>query len=368
MPIESPLREQHEKAGAELRVYFDCLLPHRFSDPAAEFRQALESVVLVDTNYHAFFYLEGPDRVRYLNAMLTNNIKDLVAGQGNVSLLLNPQGHILAEVETYALAERLLAVTHAGVRERTYATLDKFIIMDDVTLEDATDRTGSVALEGPQALALLRDLCGIDLEAMSDGAHRELSLHSIPCRVVRRSLIGSVGVQWIAERSQLAGLWQALNEAVHARGGAALGYAALNALRLEAGIPWFGYDFDDKVIPHEAGLESTHINYVKGCYTGQEIVERVRSRGHVNRRRVSLEFSGSRVPERGAKLFAGEQEVGYTTSAVAMPLAPHRVVGMGYVRREHNAPGSRLRWADGEAEVIERPRTSVHAAAERPAS
>jgi folate-binding protein YgfZ len=368
MPIESPLREQHEQAGTELAVYFDCLLPQRFSDPAAESRQALESVVLVDTNYHALFYLEGPDRMRYLNAMLTNNVKDMVAGQGNVSLLLNPQGHILAEVETYALAERLLAVTHAAIRERTYATFDKFIIMDDVTLEDATERMGSVTLEGPQAAAVLRELCGMDLEAMPDGAHRELLVNSIPCRVVRRSLLGGVGAQLIIERSQLAGLWQALLEAVRERGGAPLGYAALNALRLEVGIPWFGYDFDDKVIPHEAALESTHINYTKGCYTGQEIVERVRSRGHVNRRRVVLQFSGSGVPERGAKLFAGEQEAGYVTSAVAMPLAPGRVVGMGYVRREHNAPASRLRWTGGEAEVIERPLAGVPAAVQRPTS
>ena len=110
MPIESPLREVHEKAGARLGVFFDSMLPERFRDPAVEYRLAREAVALMDTNYRAFVYLDGPDRVRYLNALLTNNIKDLVAGQGNVSLLLNPQGHILAEVETYALPDRLLTV------------------------------------------------------------------------------------------------------------------------------------------------------------------------------------------------------------------------------------------------------------------
>lgn len=370
MPIESPLREQHEKAGAKLALYFDCLLPERFSDPASEYRLARESVALIDTNYHAFFYLDGPDRVRYLNAILTNNIKDLAAGQGNVSLLLNPQGHILAEVEVYALAERLLAVSHAMVRERTYTTLDKFIIMDDVTLDDASERTGSVALEGPRAAAVLRGLAGIDLDALADRAHREVTVGSIPCRVVRRSLFGSVGAELIGDRDQLGALWQALLEAARAHGGGPIGYASLNALRLEAGIPWFGYDFDDKVIPHEAALESSHISYTKGCYTGQEIVERVRSRGHVNRRRVGLQFSGSAVPERGAKLFAGEQEAGYVTSAAAIPAAAasSRAIGMGYVRREHNSPGSRLRWAGGEAEVIELPVTSPQATVERPGS
>jgi len=370
MPIETPLREQHEKAGAKLAPYFDCLLPERFTDLAGEYRLARESVAVTDTNYQAFFYLDGPDRVRYLNAVLTNNIKDLAAGQGNVSLLLNPQGHILAEVETYALAERLLAVTHAAVRERTFATLDKFIIMDDVTLADATEQTGSVALEGPKAAALLRELCGVDLAALPDHSHQEATLGSIPCRVVRRSFFGGVGAELIAQRSQIVGLWGVLFEAASARGGGPIGYAALSVLRLEAGIPWFGYDFDDKQIPHEAALESSHISYTKGCYTGQEIVERVHSRGHVNRRRVGLQFSGSGVPERGAKLFAGEQEMGHVTSAAAIPAsagAPSRTIGIGYVRREHNSPGSSLRWKEGEAEVIELPVAGVQAAVEHPA-
>lgn len=371
MLIESPLREQHEKAGARLAPYFDCLLPERFTDLAREYGLAREGVALIDTNYHAFFHLDGPDRVRYLNAVLTNNIKDLAAGQGNVSLLLNPQGHILAEVDTYVLAERLLSVTHAAVRERTSATLEKFIIMDDATLADASEQTGSIALEGPLAAAVLRDLCGIDLDALPDHSHQEVTLDSIPCRLVRRSFFGGLGAELIAGRGQIVEVWRALCEAASAHGGGPVGYAALNALRLEAGIPWFGYDFDDKQIPHEAALESSHLSYTKGCYTGQEIVERVRSRGHVNRRRVGLRFSSSTVPERGAKLFAGDQEVGSVTSAAGIPSAagaPGRTIGMGYVRREHNSLGSRLRWKEGEAEVIELPIAGVQAAVEHPAS
>jgi folate-binding protein YgfZ len=189
--------------------------------------------------------------------------------------------------------------------------------------------------------------------------------------VVRRSFFGGVGAELITERGQIVALWGVLLEAARARDGGPIGYGALNALRLEAGIPWFGHDFDDKQIPHEAVLEASHVSYTKGCYTGQEIVERVRSRGHVNRRRVSLQFSGSAIPERGAKLFAGDQEVGHVTSAAAIPTAsgvPGRIMGMGYVRREHNSPASRLRWKEGEAEVIELPVAGVQAAAERPAS
>ncbi len=366
MPTDTPLRKQHEKSGAQLGVYFDCLLPERFTDAIAEYRMAREAVALADTSYRAYFYFDGPDRIRYLNAVLTNNIRDLVAGQGNVSLLLNPQGHILAEIEVYALEQRLLAVTHAMARERTASTLEKFIIMDDVILEDATDHLGSVALEGPQAATLLRELGGLELEALANHAHTEAVVGSVSCRIVRRSQFGQMGAELIAHRGAIGALWQTLVEAARRHGGGPVGYAALNALRLEAGVPWFGYDFDEKNIPHEAALETSHISYVKGCYTGQEIVERVRSRGHVNRRRVALQFSGNVMPEPGARLLAEGKEAGQVTSAAFSPAASG-AIGMGYVRREHNSTGSRLQWSGGEAEVIELPLTGVKAALGQPA-
>ncbi|MCL5288870.1 MAG: aminomethyl transferase family protein, partial [Acidobacteria bacterium] len=159
------------------------------------------------------------------------------------------------------------------------------------------------------------------------------------------------GGEFVAPRAQLAALWTALLRAVRARGGGPIGYAALNALRLETGIPWFGYDFDDTVIPHEAGLEKSHISYTKGCYTGQEIVERVRSRGHANRRRVRLQFLGMKLPPSGTKLMAKGQEAGVVTSAAFVPHIG-RVLGMAYVRREFSETSSVLEWSGGEAEVV----------------
>ena len=128
---------------------------------------------------------------------------------------------------------------------------------------------------------------------------------------------------------------------------------ALNALRLEAGIPWFPIDFNDTVIPHEAAVESTHISFSKGCYTGQEIVERVRSRGHVNRRRTQLKFSTQEAPPAGTKLRADGSEVGYVTSTAFSPSAG-TAIGMGYIRREHNSPGSIIEFDGGTATAIDR--------------
>jgi folate-binding protein YgfZ len=270
------------------------------------------------------------------------------------SLLLNPQGHIQAELDTYALATRILAVTHAMIRERAAAVLDKFIIMDDVVLTDITDQFGAVALEGPATGDVVTALGGPSLDLLPELGHTETRIAGVECRLVRRSPGGVAGAEFIASREQLPQLWNALVEAARARRGGPIGYETLNTLRLEQGIPWFGYDFDDTVIPHEAGLENSRISYSKGCYTGQEIVERVRSRGHVNKRRVGVAFSGEQVPEPKTPLLANGAEAGHVTRA-GFSFALGRPIGMAYVRREHNSTGSRLTWAAGEAEVIELP-------------
>src|ERR1700730_14937741 len=136
--LETPLLGLHLSANAEMGEYFGTVLPARFGEFGSEYRAILRAVALVDTNFRALFSLSGPDRHRYLNAVLTSNVRDLKVGHGTVGLLLTPQGHILAEVETLALADRIFAFSHAMVRDRTYSTLDKFIIMDDVNLEDLT--------------------------------------------------------------------------------------------------------------------------------------------------------------------------------------------------------------------------------------
>src|SRR3989475_4128960 len=167
-PLNTPLAATHAAAGAKMGFWFGCAMPDDFGDEAAEYRHARDTVALIDKNYRAYLSFTGPDRVRYLNAILTNNIKDLAEGHGIVSLLLNPQGHILAEIETYAFADRLLCVSYAMIRERLIEWLDKYIIMDDVTLTDESPRYGTLPLEGPKAAAIVKELSGTDLANLDE--------------------------------------------------------------------------------------------------------------------------------------------------------------------------------------------------------
>lgn len=352
--LETPLAALHRSEGATMAAWFGCSLPDHWIEPAAEQDFVRKSAALIDKNYRAYLNFSGPDRVRYLNAILTNDIKDLAEGRGTVSLLLNPQGHILAEIETYALRESLFCVSYAMIRERLIEWMEKYIIMDDVTLTDESQRYGTLALEGPKAAEVVRGIARLELSDLEELQRTRTSVSGIPCWATKRSPGDIAGCEFLVEREKLAEVWRTLRDAVEKHGGGPVGYAALSAQRLSQGVPWFGYDFGEKQIPHEAGLQDTHISYTKGCYTGQEIVERVRSRGQVNRQRVELIFDGTSVPAAGERLTAEGKEAGYVTRA-ALPSFFPQAIGMGYVRREYTALGSRLEWSGGGAVVAKFP-------------
>jgi folate-binding protein YgfZ len=349
--MDSLLLNHHKAVGATIADFSGCALPDFFADWKDEWRVARESVALFDTNWHALARLTGPDRVRYLNAIVSNDVLSLGENQGTLALLLDPRGHILAELEIYARQDDLLVLSHASVRDRTMTMLDKYIIMDDVELEDATDRLATVAVEGPHAGFAVSEATGLSLNGFSELAGEKGAVGGVECYIVRRSHFGKPGIQVIAPAEHIQTVWDTLYGMAHAVHGGHIGMRALDALRLEAGIPWFPLDFDDSVIPHEAALENTHLSFTKGCYTGQEIVERVRSRGQVIRRRVRLTFSTPEPPRTGTKITRSGAEVGYVTSAAFSPAAGTSI-GMGYLRREFTQVGTTVNLPEQTATVL----------------
>jgi folate-binding protein YgfZ len=354
-PTATALSEWHRKRGATIGVWFGCQLPDSFGNWETEYRALHDSVGLLDKSYRAHLEFSGPDRVRYLNAILTNNIKELAPNHGTVSLFLSPQGHIQAEMETYALGEALFCISYAMIRERLISAMDKYIIMDDVMLTDRTEEFVTFAVEGPKAAALVRGLTGVELQTMDELEVRDTKVGTVEGRIIKRSPGGVPAAEFLVKRDKGEEFWTRLEDAVRREGGTPVGYRALNAVRLELGIPWFGYDFGERQIPHEAGLQDTHISYTKGCYTGQEIVERVRSRGQVNRVRVSLKFEGvNEAPEANTPLLAEGKEIGYVTRTGFSP-AVNAWIGMAYVRRERSATGTAVDIPSGRATVVSPP-------------
>jgi folate-binding protein YgfZ len=281
--------------------------------------QALrESAAWLDLSARGRLRATGADRVRLLHAMCSNHIQQLRAGEGCYAFFLNPQGHILADAVILALEGALLLHTEPETRLSLLAHLNKYIIADDVTLEDLTDATVEVGVEGPAAAQVLAKMgAPVPAAPYSHAAWGDR-------RVVASSTTGRPGFSIVAP--------VAFVREIEAAGAVAADAEAARVVRLELGRPRYGEDITDRFLPHETQLLSA-VHFSKGCYIGQEIVERIRSRGGVHRFLTPLEIEGDNAPQPGAKVLAGDAAVGEITSAAYSP-ARGRVVALGYLRLE----------------------------------
>ena len=169
----------------------------------------------------------------------------------------------------------------------------------------------------------------------------------VPVRVVASRWLAMPGYDVLAPAGEAGTVWAALSQGGAADGLRPVGMAALERLRVEAGWPWYGVDFDDGNLLMEA-LTPAHVSFTKGCYLGQEVVIRVEHQGHLNKRLCGLLVAGETPPPAGSTLHLGDRKVGTVTSAVFSPTLG-QVIALGYVRRECWEPGTTLRLSSGEA-------------------
>lgn len=279
------------------------------------YRALRESAAWLDLAGRGKILARGEDRVRLLHALTTNHVEQLAPGGGCYAFFLDAQGHILADVNLFAMPDHLLLDTEPGPSRKIFEHIGRYIIADDVTLEDLTASTTTLALEGPQAAEVLASLGS----PVPEAAHSHVEWG--PRTVARVDSTGAGGFFLflpMGEKRELA-------RQLEAAGAAAATPEDALVVRLENGRPRYGEDITEGHIPHETQmLYAVHFN--KGCYIGQENVERVRSRGHVNRLLVRLAIDGERPPAPGTKLAAVE-----ITSAAYSP-ALGKVIAFGYVR------------------------------------
>jgi folate-binding protein YgfZ len=284
------------------------------------YRALREGAAWLDLSERGRIRMTGEDRVRLLHAMVTNRIEGLETGQGCYAFFLNAQGRILADANVLVLADALLLDTEPETHAFVYEHLDKYIIADDVTLEDITAGTVEIGIEGPGAADVLAKMGAPQpREPYSNEGWGERI-------VLRASTTGAPGFLVFARAEEKRELIRQLEAA----GAVPASAEEARVVRLESGRPRYGEDFSDKHLPQETQLLHA-VNFNKGCYLGQEIVERVRSRGAVHRFLVRLAMEGKEPPAPGAKIQAGGIEVGEITSAAFSP-GEGRVLAFGYVR------------------------------------
>ena len=346
--VRTPLYQTLAASGARMGEYSSVETANVFSDVASEFRELLSGSAIYDLGWRAKAAITGEDRVRWLNGMVTNNVKDLPPGHGNYSFVLNPQGRILGDLYAYNFGDHFLIDTERAQLENLLKLFDHFIIMDDVEIQDKSDALAAIGIQGARAKEIL-EKAGIPDPGLAPMQVVGLSWHG-PAMLTRMAGEEFRTYEIWASSAALAEIWEALVDA----GAKPVGSEALEKFRVLIGFPKYGTDIGERDLPQET--EQTHaLNFTKGCYIGQEIVERIRSRGNVHRMFHGFVLEGD-LPERGTKLQADGKDVGELTSVSRLPTQNgDRPVALGYIRREALERHARITYSGGEAKPAEVP-------------
>jgi aminomethyltransferase len=299
--------------------------------------------------------LTGADRTRWLNGMVTNNVRDLAVGRGVYAFLLNPQGHILGDMHIFNRGESLTVATGQAQLEKVRATFDRYIIMDDVEVTDLSGQAVSLLIAGPNSQEKL-NRAGFQSSALDPLQFTELQWHNTTVTLVRgdNPLVDSYEIWLAPDRMGEA------QSALTAAGAEPASAQAIDLLRIASGIPLYGQDIRERDLPQETE-QTRALHFSKGCYIGQEIVERIRSRGGVHRKFSGFDVQGE-LPAPRTKIQLENKDVGEITSAALLPLAGgDRPVALGYIRREAAMPGKPLVAGNAQLSVAALPFASVTA-------
>jgi folate-binding protein YgfZ len=301
---------------------------HDYGDVRGEFHALLSGCGVYSLEWRAKISLTGGDRVRWLNGMVTNNVRDLAPGHGVYAFLLNAQGHIQADLYVFHRGESLLVDAEQSQRDKILQLFDHYIIADDVEVTDISDKLTALGLTGPESQAVLTR-AGLSFPDLAYLQFADTQWKGVSCTVLHSGEEAKESWQVWIEPGHVRELWEALVKA----GAKPAGTAALNLFRIARAIPQFGQDIRERDLPQETG-QTRALSFTKGCYLGQEIVERIRSRGAVHRNFTGFAVDGP-LPEPGAKIQVDNKEVGEITSSAILPLPDgDRKVALGYLRRE----------------------------------
>jgi folate-binding protein YgfZ len=331
----------------KLSTYRGVLTPEGLDAPEAEIAALSKGAAVHDLGWQRRVAVRGEDRFRWLSGMVTNMVTDLAANTGAWNLVLNSQGRIQGDLVVWREDDRLELEITADQYERLLKHLEHFIIMDDVELAplngEAAGETGPEAilgLSGPQAGEVLERLSLPSLADAMTGTRVEWN--GVDIRLVRGyGVLAPHYELWVPE-AMLGKLWKYMLTA----GAMPVGCAAVEAFRIAEGIPLYGVDMMERDLPQETS-QTRALHFSKGCYLGQEIVERIRSRGNVHRHLRQLEIEGP-VPAAGTELTLDGAVAGHITSAAAVATGSgNRVFGLAMMRAEAEAKNLPLNYVDG---------------------
>ena len=291
--------------------------------------------------------VSGSEATMFLNGLITNDVKNLPENRWMPAVFPTVQGRLIGAVRVIRGSEPAFLIdTEIVSHEAVLKTISKFTLAGDFKVSDLTAETALLTLQGQGAAEILQKVFDPAVSDLPENGVVERAWQNVPVTILRASHTGEDGFDIVIDSSHKAELQNALEAA----GAQPIGEDTLEILRVEAGVARFGQDMDETNVVPETNLDNA-VSYTKGCYVGQEIIVRIKHRGHPAKKLTAMRFESDQQIEAGAVIRSTEnQEIGRVTSAVISP--KRGSIGLGYVRYEYLAEGTRVVVGDGVEAIV----------------
>ncbi len=346
-----PLDDIHQRLHATFGEDHGWRIPASYGDEMSEYSAVRDGGAgLIDLSSRGRLQVSGSEAILFLNGLITNDMKTLAEHHWMPAVFPNVQGRLIAAVRVIRLRDDgekkqpvfLLDIEPAS-KEVVLKTIGRFTLAGDFRVADISEATVQLSIQGASAAALAGAVLGPAVQDLGGDGVLEVSWEQTAVTVIRGAHTGAEGFDLIIETSRAADLWDSLIKA----GVQPVGYDALDILRIEAGIAAFGRDMDETNVVTETNLDHA-ISFTKGCYLGQEIIIRIKHRGHVAKKLTGLLLDKQVQIEAGAVISSAEgKEIGRVTSATFSP-GLKTTIALGYVRYEYLSAGTAVNIQTGD--------------------
>jgi folate-binding protein YgfZ len=340
----SPLEQTHTQLGAVMTDRDGWSVPASYGDALFEYAAVREGGVgLIDLSSRGRLLVSGSEAVQFLNGLITNDVKTLEPLHWMPAAFPNVQGRLLASVRVMRRDDGFLIDTESATHAVVLMTLGRFTLAGDFHVTDLTDTLANLSVQGAQAATIIRKLLGDPYAEIESDALQSLQFENAELTLVRSTHTGEDGFDLFVGAEKAHALWQSLQAA----GARPCGFDALEILRIEAGEARYGIDMDDTNVVSETNLDDA-VSFTKGCYIGQEIIARIKYRGHVAKKLTGLVFAQPLHLETGGTIHSvDDKEIGRITSHT---FSPHlgKTIALGYVKFDYLAPGTNVNVTSGD--------------------
>lgn len=344
-----PLHDLHLQSGAKFTEHGHWNIPKIFTTTKEEYDAASSGLAVYDMSYRGKLRLGGKECFKFMQGMLSNDVMKLEDGKGTHATLLNVKGRMITDMYIYRDGQYAFVDMEQGLNEKVSELFLKYRLSYKATIDDVTDKYVQLCFIGPESTQYLNRIFGEDLSNLGELLFIKRELEGVEVFVVKvkRTELSSFDLYVPADSEAL--ITSHFLKPLDGISPQFIGFDTYEILRVEAGIPTYGVDMDEKTIPIEAGLWDA-LNFEKGCYIGQEVIARIKWRGHVNRHLVGFELDGEIKPRSGDKIYKDGKEIGYVTSSVFS----HRInkyIALGYIRREYKEHGNQVSISTSEGAI-----------------